>query len=368
MSSPIRGEMWQLGYGIESTYGATGTTCSSIFGVVQSATLPDPANDLKPFWGLNTVSNRNVYITYRGKQSMQMSLGEFMVIQGDVLGLPIGAASVSGSYVHNFSQAITLPSLTVGAEYVDAGGSAALYRRWYGGKMGRATYSAREEGFLMMSCDMLFNGYGYRDFPGTGGSAPAGNLTGATTTGYDATIPVMTLDNPCDEPYLFSYGALTLDGYPFARVKSFRLSVDNGLQPKYYVATRTDSAQRVPYEIREGRRSYSLSVETDIERDNEGMRIYRELMAIGEYSNVYKGFVTTFTMTRKRSGSASMDTITFTMPGDGTAACGGNAQGCLIKSAPHNINSNDALVSVNMDIMVRSASITVADGNSTYPA
>jgi hypothetical protein len=154
---------------------------------------------------------------------------------------------------------------------------------------------------------------------------------------------------------LFSYGSLTLNGTEFARLRNFRLSIDNALEPKYYVTN--DAPSQLLYEAREGKRTYRLGCQIDL----EDASLYKELLKQGHYTDVYKGFQATMTFTR-----GTGDTITITTP-PSAPACGGNNMGCLIQRAPHNIVTNENLVSTNVDIICRSMSVVVVDSIVEYP-
>lgn len=339
---PIRAEQWRLAYAVESSYGVDpstgGTGYTNFFGVVQEATLPDVQTDFQPFYGLGTESKRNWYVMYRGKQTMSGSISNFLLINGAVLYLPIGGTSAVPA------EDVTLPSISLHAGYVNATGGASLRRRFHGGKVNRMTISANEGGFLTCSIDeMLFSSYTH-------------NSTGGPTASYAAItdIPAASAIYTCDQPWLFSGGTLSLWGTDFARVRNFRLSINNGCQPKYYITD--DGADQLPYEIREGKREYSLSATIDIEDSS----IYAELLnqgCSGQGTGNMVGFVTEIAFTR-----ADGDSITLTSPAGATGSygtCGGDSQGCFIRSAPHNITTGDNLLGVPITVLMRSLGITI---------
>jgi len=344
MGVPIRGESWELAYAVEGTYGDDPGTASytNTFGIVQNATLPDPEIEFQPFYGQSTSNVRNWYIAYKGRMNLAMSIPDILLLDGRPLRWPLGSVSTGAGppYTHTISEATTLDSIAVHAKYVDADGNTELLRRFLGGKVNRATYTATEGGFLTMSMEeILFKNL-------------SNNQTGENF--YAAGVAETAGVYPTTEPYLFSYGSLQLAGTEFARVRDFRLSVDNACEAKYYVTN--DAVNQLPYEHREGRRTYSMSVTTDIEDSS----LYKELIRMGSYSAVYTGFQVILTFTR-----GSNDTITFTTP-PSTPAVGGDAMGCLIRSAPHNIVS-DPLVAVQLNILCRSLSVVVVDAIATYP-
>ena len=132
------------------------------------------------------------------------------------------------------------------------------------------------------------------------------------------------------------------------------MEVNNNLEPKYYVNDDVGT-HRVPYGLVEGKKEYTMSVTVDI----EDAAMYLDLLRQGDYSSVYTGFQVIMVFTR-----GTNDTITITTP-PSTPAAGGDAQGCLIKSAPHNI-VDAPLVNVPLDISCRSVQVVTVDSVATY--
>lgn len=344
MSTPvIRGESWKLSFGPEATWNTDPGTASIGYplGVVQTGTMPDPEMDWQPIWAYGSSSNRNFYINYKGRLSMTGSIPDIWLLNGYPLYLPIGSVTTTGSdpYTHTISEASQLSSITMQHELFDSAGNSELIRRYSGGKTGRATYTAAEGEELRMSIDELV----FASYAKTG----------------DSGVATATITYPTTQPYIFSYGALTLWGTEFARVRAFTLEVSNALEPKYYITD--NGTDRLPYEVREGRREYRMGVTIDITDST----LFDELVKWGvdhgsTSDGKFKGFDATMVFTRGTS-----DTITFTMP-PSSADSGGDAQGCFIRSAPHNIVT-DPQVSVDLDIVVRSVQIEVVDSIATYP-
>jgi hypothetical protein len=279
---------------------------------------------------------------YRGKQQMSGSISNFLMLNGNALYLALGGTSAAPA------EANVLPSFSMHAGYIYADGTdTALRRRFHGGKVNRMTISANEGGFLTCSLDeMMFSSYTHNASGASGVPTYSASL---------ADIPnVSAGPNPCDQPWLFSTGVLSMWGQEFARVRNFRLSVNNACVPKYYITD--DGADQLPYEIREGKRDYSMSATIDIEDTS----IYAELLKQGRDTygagNMI-GFVTRLTFTR-----ADSDAISIISPAGATGnfgTCGGDTQGCFIRSAPHNITTGDNLLGVPVTIMLRSVGITV---------
>jgi len=410
---PIRGETWKLSFGPEFVFGTDPTTAyiKTILGVVQGATMPDPDMDYQPIWALGNASKRDFYIAYKGKLTLTGAISDIWLLNGAPLFLPLGTVATVGSakaggnttltgnhaigvtaltvgdsssfstsdicqigtgataecvriasvpggtsitlayptrfahagaeavverqspYTHTISESSILRTIALQHEMYDSEGAVKLIRRWLGGKCGRASYSGSEGEELKMSIDeLLFNKY--------------------LKTG-DGGVAAVTPVYPTTEPYIFSYGALTLWGTEFARVKNWSIEVSNELEAKYYVTD--DATARLPYEFREGKRNYRISITVDIVDST----LFDELVKFGTnqgsaVDNVFKGFDISIVYTR-----GSNDSITFTLPPT-AAAGGGDAQGCFIKNAPHNIVS-EPQVPVQLDILARAMQITVAD-------
>jgi hypothetical protein len=371
MGVPIRGELWKLGFFHEGGYGSgtsvavtAVTAFTGCFGIVTRADLPDPVIDFVPFWSLTTTgASRGWNVMYRGKARMEGGVGDFLVLDGHAMHLAVGNQARSGTaspYTHTVSEALTLTSICVQAEYIDAAGAASIIRRWFGGKVGSCTWSASEGDFLKMSLgNMTFVNMIHNQSAATTNPPfyTAGLVTGiAVGTAFSS-----------PQPYLFSYGSLTFAGTEFARVRSFRLSVNNALEPKYYITTGAQAgtgglAQQMPYEYREGKRRYDMSMVVDIE---DG-QLYKDLLWQGMSNTAtasgYRGFQTTLVFNR-----GTNDTITFSLPGTGTAPSTGlDAMGCFVKSAPHGIDSSQSIVSTTLGVEARSLQIVVVDSNNSY--
>ena len=396
----------------------------NIFGIFSSASLPDPNFDFTPHWAYGTASKRNWYIQYKGKAAFSGSIGDITLLNGNPLYLPIGYCKTTGTdvgggggstlngavsrgaiqvtvndgsnysnsdyiqigtgdnaevrqissgggtttlvlnypllrdhanvetcneveapFTHTSIEADELLPIQIDATYVDTDGNDSLQRRYVGCKVGRASISASQEGVASFSLDDIqARDMRYVDKDST-------NISPWYTT--DIVKP--TISCPTTEPYYFSYGELSLAGTTFARITDFKLDISNSLEPKYYITDDVGS-HRVPYEILEGRKEYTMGVTVDI----EDASLFFELLRQGDYSSVYKGFQAIMTFTR-----GSNDTITITTPPSAPAA-GGDAMGCLIRTAPHNI-VDSAIVGVSLDISCRSVQVVTVDSVAVTP-
>ena len=182
---------------------------------------------------------------------------------------------------------------------------------------------------------------------------------------------------PTTEPYYFSQGEVSLFGQTIAKVRSFSLSISNNEEPRYYISKQL-GRRRGPTEIKEQRREYSCAVTLalpDAAAANTAQRtLWNELLLEGNYGGTNfnrtgkTGFDITFTLTRgeidTNTGSTD-DKITITIPSS-SAATGGNSQGALIRTAPHNITEDNPF-QVEADILFRSMKIDIQDAEHYYP-
>ena len=363
-----RGERWELTYDVENAYGEAPTsslTAKNLFGVFDSARLPDPSFDHQRFWMMNP-ANRNFYVAYKGRASCNGSIGDITLLDGRPLFLPIADTIThtgEGPYVHTINETINLPSIRLVATNIsDEDVTPEELSRWFvGGKVGRATYSCQEGGMLKMALDDMQFKMPYYKAPSSVKISPW----------YDVDAVRQTFTYPCSEPYYFSQGSIkakfpslgmTEVEIPF--VRSFSLSVSNSLQPRYYV---TSNEEKVPYEIWEGRREYSLSLALDLvdhptntfEKDTPLL----ELLSQGMDSTTLKGAAIELTFTKGENNY-----IKFITPADYTPDCGGDEQGALVVNCSMPITT-EGVVGVTMEMRPRNLKIEVKDSiaGTDYP-
>jgi len=295
-----------------------------------------------------------------------------------------GGASPSGTFTHTITETFDLDTLSWNVLFRDTAETVAndLQRRYVGGIVDSATLSASEGGMLMMSydsvpfLDMIHNQanqstLGNNLYADGGGSEDAGMPRYSMMNSIDTT----DISFPTTEPYYFSQGSFTLFGQEFARVRSVSISMSNSVEPRYYISPR-HGRHRGPSEFREGRRSYSMACTVALpdtiqsidesgtadETVNSANEIFKQVLLEGNYGegSGLKGFAITLTFTR-----GTNDTITITIPNDGTAATGLNEAGAFILSAPYNI-TGDPIIQADLDILFRNMKIEIVDTKPSY--
>ena len=272
--------------------------------------------------------------------------------------MSIARVDTSGYYTHAILETVDLDTVSWHVHMRDSGETSANYfdRRYFGGLIGSATLAADEGGMLNMSWDGVnFQGMVHNQAQGNSGSTSAA----VPHAGLMQSIASTNVDFPTSNPYFFSQGSVTMFGVEVARVRSFNLTVANGEEQRYYIQRR-HGQKRGPTEIRENRREYGLSVTlaTADSRAAAGTNpvasatLFKEFLREGDYGSGMTGFAIVLTFTR-----GTNDTITITIPDDGTAAAGGNQQGAFMRTAPHAI-TGDNPVQVDADILFRNINFT----------
>lgn len=252
-------------------------------------------------------------------------------------------------YTHVITDGMYISPMQISVVNKDSDLTTALMRRYIGCKVGRTTFAAAEGTELKCGWDeILARTMAFKD-------------AAASTTApwYSANVAAPTVSFPATAPYYFSQGALTYAGVSWCRVKDFSLEASNNLEAKYYICS-TAVANRVPYELREGRKDYALRMNVDVTDANFFVDLCRMGTGTRGVGSTFSGFDCSLVFTR-----GSNDTITFTMPGT-AAAAGGDSQGCFLRRAPHNIEESP-LVSVPLEILTRNLKITIVDSIMVYP-
>jgi len=268
----------------------------------------------------------------------------------------------SSVYTHTILETSDLPTMTWHAHMRSSDETEATThdfdRRYFGGKLGSATIAAEEGGMVTMSWDdVSFLGMVHNQ-----------KQSSAGVPFYTLMQPIRSTEvvQPTTEPYYFSSGTISMFGTTVARLRSFSLSINNNLESRYYLTRRGNSRRRGPSEIRENRREYSMSAtlalpDTQNQTTATARTLFNELLFEGDYGSGRSGFDISLVFTR-----GDNDSITISIPDDGTSNVGADTQGAFIKSAPHNITT-DGPLQVDADILFRNMKITVVDAEYYYP-
>lgn len=291
-------------------------------------------------------------------------------------GLTVSEATSGTTFTHTIIEDNELDSISWHVLFRDTGETAAndIIRRYVGGLVGRATIGAREGELLMMSwdsvpfLDMVHNQPFHSSIGGGTTEITKSSQGLIAPTGIGGSIPhsggaLGTATYPTTEPYYFSQGTLSFFGQTLARIRDFRIDVNNNLDPRYYI--RDDGTTRIPAEIQEQRREYrmtaTIALPDSIAATATTRTLFKELILEGNYGSGMNGMNIVLTFTRGTS-----DTITITIPSGGAAGTGGDAQGAFILTAAHDITA-DSPISVPVNITFRNISTVVVDSIGTYP-
>jgi hypothetical protein len=264
---------------------------------------------------------------------------------------------VTGPYTHTITEAVELPGISWQVKNRDSSEASTndWIRRYSGGKIGQATITAEEGGTLRMSWESApFLDMNHNQYDDTVQTAPINK--------FDASNYGVTVEFPTSEPYYFSQGSVTLFDVEFARVTNFTININNNLEPRYFIS---NDANRTPSAIYEGRREYSMTatiVLPDALASTTTTRtLFKELLAEGDYTAGFTGFDIDLVFTR-----GTDDTLTITIPADGTSGTGGLNQGAFLRSANTSVSTENP-VSTEVDILFRNLKIVVKDDEPVYP-
>jgi len=294
---------------------------------------------------------------------------------------------VTAPYTHTITEKAELDSVAWNVLFRDSDETAAndFIRRYVGGMVGSATFSADEGGMLRYSwggvnfLDMAHNQYSMTGVSGELAKSSRALIDPTVEAGATANVGIGgarpnssgALGNatyPTTEPYYFSQGALYFFGVPFARIRSMSLDINNNLEPRFYL---NDSGSgRIVTEIQEQRRNYtmnaSIAMDDSLASSASTRTLWKELILEGNYGSGMQGFDVHMTFTR-----GANDTIVIKSPSNATTANGGagtgfGAQGCFITGAPHPVGG-DSPVQIDTAILCRDLSIVVTDSEAVYP-
>ena len=283
------------------------------------------------------------------------------------------------------------PSFTLGARFRADDGSNFI-TNYSGCKVSRVVFNFEEGNPVNFGSDFIA-----RDMSQNIGEHDA-VANRATTTmkfvaeGATGTVPPNYMKDirVTEQPYFYSTVSLTMHGEAIARFRRFTLTVDNGLDPRYYI-TQNDAAsprdnRQILTEILEGRRNVSFGGSLDL--DDDGSTAYptsssptdasflRYLLNQGftgadarDQENL-KGLGITIELRKINDASAAAsahDKIKFHIgpnPMGSTVNTGDvDDVGMVIRSAPHNVPAPPSIhIPVDIDGMASSMFIEIMDG------
>lgn len=295
---------------------------------------------------------------------------------------------VTSPYTHTIYESFDLDSMSWNIHVRDSSETRTndFLRRYVGGKVNRATISAAEGETLRMSfdetifLDMVHNQL-YHSSIGGGTTfiekssaalidptaeaiavASASRGVGGDVPHSAGALGIATY--PTNEPYYFSQGTISLFGITFARIRNFRLDINNNLEPRYYI--RDLATDRTPFEILEQRREYkmdaTIATEDAIGSNATTRTLFKELILEGNYGSGMNGINITLTFTR-----GTNDSIVFTIPVGGAAGTGIDANGAFVINAPHNIVVGENPIQVPVEILFRNMRVVCTDSQGIFP-
>ena len=178
------------------------------------------------------------------------------------------------------------PSFMIAARFRADDGSN-FVTNYKGCKVARVVFNFDEGAPVNYGADFIAREFRHNigEDTGTGSQAKTNHYAALqTTTGADVEshLPVVVPPNNMknirvtEQPYFFSRVMLTFQGVDFARFRRFSLTVDNQLDPRYYLTQNTTERPRegrqVLHEILEGRRNIGFSGSLDL--DDTGLNTY----------------------------------------------------------------------------------------------
>ena len=291
---------------------------------------------------------------------------------------------------HTVSERLIIPSFTMEASYFNNSGNQnnSLRLVYSGCKLNNFTLIGQEGKPLAYTLQVSARDIIHNI------SEVATNANERTWLGFDTTVESGEADNPIDftftdDLYYFSGGEIAiyepnvnnqpegpLQNATYARIRGFRLSIDNGLQPQFYINNLDAYGTPIVSELLESPRRYQFQI--DIHPDDQD--IYRLLMQQGYYNQERRGYGIRIRFDRVlRSNFNDDDYIELRMPASTRSAVNRNwnatpfsytsrgpisgmesfepVLGCFVVSAPHNRNIANPLIESPVNFLVPSLEV-----------
>jgi len=324
--------------------------------------------------------------------------------QFSIHGIGVGSSAVASSDANNvlnvtrdlnvskhviIRPTLVQPSFTLGARFRADDGSTFI-TNYSGCKISRCTFNFEEGNPVNFGSNFITRDFSHNigEHDGTGNAVETMQYkaegTGATNTlspNYMKNIRVT------EQPYFYSSVQLTFQGEPIARFRRFTITIDNGLDPRYYVTQNDASSPRdnrqILHEILEGRRNISFGGSLDL--DDDGSTAYpvsssptdaqflryllNQAMTSSDIrdQNTLKGIGILIELRKvndfSTSGSAH-DKIKFHIPSNVTSDLGSESEvGMVLRSAPLSIPAPPSVhIPMDIDGMASSMHIEIMDG------
>ena len=327
-----------------------------------------------------------------------------------------GAATAADYYSHDITEENDLDSVSWHVHMLpsDEDADKAFDRRYVGGKIGSATLSASEGEMVTFSWEgvnflnMMHNQQNQTtvgsDANQAAGASASSLYVGASIAANmpryalmhnidsdDIGMPRQATNTantgtgyPTTQPYYFSQGVIKYFGTEFARIESFSLTIENGMEPRYYIG-RQGSRSRGPFEILEGQRAYNMSAtltlpDASLDADTahgsavltNATELFKQLLLEGDYSGSTGrlGFTSTIKFERGTNDYIIIDIPASAAGAAGTPATptgrGVNEQGIFIQTAPHAITADNPFA-IDVSMMFRELKISIRDDEPYYP-
>ena len=263
-----RTDLIEFAVGAETTYG-TRANCDKQVGLINSGiTLADPNYEWVPFYGVG-VNSRDMTFPVQGREVLQgnipnimychdasrflsyMALGSYAHTSTEATPTIDSAYAESDSDFysaetgyHHLREALVLPSFTIGTHFrtVDGPGTRTIgegfYRFYTGCKVSRLTLNFNEGQAVMANLDYIAQDI-------------VTDLGDENTNPKHESLSSSNLNmTPMNEqPFFFSYATLTYHGVPFARFRSLTITIDNQIDPRYYVRDVGDVVTATPANV-----------------------------------------------------------------------------------------------------------------------
>jgi len=291
------------------------------------------------------------------------------------------------------------PSFTLGARFRADDGSTFI-TNYSGCKVSRCTFNFEEGNPVNFGSNFIARDFSHNigEHDGTGNGvetmqyrAEGAAAVSATNGRASTTVPPNYMKNirVTEQPYFYSSVQLTFQGEPIARFRRFTITVDNALDPRYYVtqndASTTRDNRQILHEVLEGRRNISFGGSLDL--DDDGYDAYpasasptdaqflRYLLNQSMTSsdirdqNTLKGLGIQVELRKVNdfgTAASAHDKIKFHLPSNQAATTfyGSESEvGMVLRTAPLNIPAPPSVhIPMDIDGMVSSMHIEIMDG------